>query len=174
MAALRNEASAGEPGRREDANPRTHPGRDNRGLAAIPAGDPLAPVRARAAIHERGGAHRQERRPPRPRPRNRPRHAGPIPPRTQTGVCPSASAACNSTNEDSAPPHPPASLPATISPATLAAIERPISALDVTSPEPAGRSSESLGRRSQRMAVIARTDGNTDDTRANGAVRKPR
>ena len=121
-------------GQREDPNSRRRRGRDDRGLAAVPAGDPLAPFRPkrrfagqeqRTVEHDAGRARRHA--PGRDvRARSR---LGPRPARS-----PSASAACKSTNEDSAPPHPPASWPETISPSTPAAIARRISARDVTSP----------------------------------------
>ena len=153
VAARRNRGQRRRTGHGEDANPRTRLWARRPWSRCRPSERFARASPARAAIPEPGGAHRQERRPLRPPRRNPPRHAGRSPLEPRPAIAASTSAICKSTNEDSAPPHPPASLPATISPLTPAAIARLISAFDVTSREhqPAARH-ESQRRPPRRMA----------------------
>ena len=85
------------------------------GLAAVAAGDPLAPFRRHAAIPAPGARRRRGRRPPRRPPgTRRPRSGRSLrAPRPASSL--SASTPCNRTKEDSGPHHPPDSCPERIS-----------------------------------------------------------
>ena len=98
-----------------------------------PSGRSARAIPHSAATRVPEGSRRPERRPAAPAATHPAATFKPIPPRTQTGRLPCASAACMSTNDDSAPPGPPLRCRRRSSRPTPAAIARRASARDVTS-----------------------------------------